>query len=695
VTEQTSAGWRLGIDIGGTFTDAVLVDLAGELRTFKVLSTPADPSYGFMAALDEAREFAGFDRRSLTRLIHATTVATNAIFEGKGARVALVVTQGFRDILEIGRQIRPSLFDLSRQKPDPLVGRSLCFELDERIDAEGNVVTPLDERSLAGMVTTLSELELDAIVVCFLHSYANPVHEQFAAAELRSQLSPTVDVSISSDVWPEFREYHRASTTLVNAAIRPAVRSYLARIEDELDQRSLGRDLYVMRCDGGVMTASFAKDVPIHLIESGPAAGLIAASHLGKTLGFENVISFDVGGTTAKAGLALGGEPRTTSDYEVGALASSGVGRERGSGYPIRIPVLDLVEIGAGGGSLLWVDSGGLLRVGPRSAGADPGPACYGLGGELPTLTDANVALGRIDPKRFLGGAIQLDAAAARRAITEHCADPLGISIEEAAAGAIAIANASMTRLLNLVSIERGYDPREFILVAFGGAGPLHANALAEQAGVPRVVVPPHAGALSAYGLLVADVRVASSMTAITPLDGVTAPLLAERFGELVQAAVDELRRQAIDPTQATLTRVAEMRFCGQSYELPIVMRAEGEVAARNLHQDFLAAHERAYGHADDAEPVEVVNWKVIGVAQTEKPTLSTQAITSRQQAVPLASLEHASDGAVAIHYREQLRPGDRISGPAIISEPTATTYVERAWDAHIDAHRNIVIEKD
>jgi N-methylhydantoinase A len=694
VSDHASAEWRLGIDIGGTFTDAVIADHAGQLRTFKVLSTPLDPSEGFMEALDEARASAGFDRASLAYLTHATTVATNAIFEGKGARVALLVTHGFRDILEIGRQIRPSLFDLSRRKPDPLVSRDLCFELDERIDARGNVVSPLNEAHLDEIVSKLTELELDAVVVCLLHSYANPDHERSAAKVLRSRLSPSVDVTTSSEIWPEFREYHRASTTLVNAAIRPAVRRYLARVEDELDRRKLNRDLYVMRCDGGVMTTSFAKDAPIHLIESGPAAGLIAAAHLGRTLGFDNVISFDVGGTTAKAGLALGGELRTTSEYEVGALATSGVGRERGSGYPIRVPVLDLVEIGAGGGSLIWVDSGGVLRVGPRSAGADPGPACYALGGQHPTLTDANVALGRIDPDRFLGGAIQLDAEAARNALEVDCADPLGMSTQEVAAGAIEIANASMTRLLNLVSVQRGYDPREFILVAFGGAGPLHANALAEQVGIPTVLVPPHAGALSAYGLLVADVRVASSITAITPLEALTVALLDDRFRELAEAATDELRRQGVEAADATLTRVAEMRFRGQSYELQIVVRSEGEETIEALRHDFLSTHRRTYGYAEVSEPVEVVNWKVVGVAQTKKPALSMRSISSRRDAAPIASLPDPIDGSVQIYDRERLEAGDRISGPAIISEPTATTYIERAWRGRIDEHGNILIDK-
>ena len=407
--------YRLGVDIGGTFTDATLInETTGEIRVGKVPSTPQDPSHGFMEATHRILREAAVSPDEVGYVVHGTTVATNSIIEGKVARTGFVTTDGFRDLLEIQRQIRPSLYDLQFEKPRPLTPRYLCFGVPERLDAQGNVLTPLDESAVRNVAEQLRQENVESIAVCFLHSYINPNHEKRTGEILRETLPDTI-ISLSSEVAPEFREYFRASTTVINASIRPVVGRYLQSIEARLRAEGLEAELLVMQSSGGVFTFAAASEKPVFMVESGPAAGVIAATYLGTTLGYPDVISFDMGGTTAKAGLIQNGTPRITKDYEVGAAAQTGVGASRGAGYPIRTPVIDLVEIGAGGGSIAWVDSGGVLRVGPQSAGADPGPVCYGAGGTEPTITDANLVLGRLNPSFFLGGEIELDVEAARR----------------------------------------------------------------------------------------------------------------------------------------------------------------------------------------------------------------------------------------------------------------------------------------
>ena len=464
--------YRLGVDIGGTFTDIALIDEAtGQIYTGKVSSTPQDPSGGFMEAVQRLLAKQQIAAQDVAYIVHGTTVATNAIIEGKVAPTGFITTEGFRDMLEIARQIRPTLYDLQFEKPRPLVPRHHCFGVPERLDAQGQVLAPLDEDALRRVANKLRDEGVEAIAVCFLHAYANPAHER-RAGEIIAEVFPEAVVSLSAEVAPEFREYLRASTTVINSCIRPVVARYLQRIEDRLAQTGIAAELLVMQSSGGVYTFAAARQKPVYMVESGPAAGVIAAAHLGQARGYDQVISFDMGGTTAKVGLIQGGTPNVTKDYEVGTTAQTGVGATRGAGYPIRTPVIDLVEIGAGGGSIAWVDPGGILRVGPQSAGADPGPACYGQGGTQPTVTDANLVLGRLNPSYFLGGEIALDPTAAQRAIEQHCAQPLGMDLVEAAHGIVEIANTAMVNALRLVSVQRGYDPRDFALVAFGGAGP-------------------------------------------------------------------------------------------------------------------------------------------------------------------------------------------------------------------------------
>ena len=489
---------RLAIDIGGTFTDATLIDEeTGRVAIAKVLSTPADPSQGFMQAAERALAEGGVAAADVSFVVHATTVATNAIIEGTIARSGFVTTDGFRDLLEIARQVRPTLYDTQFEKAPPLVPRDRAVVVRERLGPRGEVLRALEEDSVREAAAVLRREEVESVAVCLLHSYVNPEHEQ-RVGELLAEELPGVPVSLSSEVAPEFREYLRASTTVINAAIRPVVERYLARIEARLVEAGIRAQLLVMQSSGGVFGAEAAARRPVFMVESGPAAGVIASAHLGSTLGRPDLLSFDMGGTTAKVGLIQDGRPSVTKDYTVGGHAGAGIGGLSLSGYPVRTPVVDLVEIGAGGGSIAWVDSGGLLRVGPRSAGADPGPVCYRRGGTEPTVTDANVVLGRLNPAYFLGGEMSLDVETARRAIDERCAQPLGLDLTAAAYGIVEIANAAMVNALHLISVQRGYDPRDFVLVAFGGAGPVHANALARDVEVPLLVVPPSPGIFSA-----------------------------------------------------------------------------------------------------------------------------------------------------------------------------------------------------
>ena len=438
-----SERFRLGVDIGGTFTDAVLLsEASGATRIAKVPSTPSEPSRGFLHAVERILGDADLAPDAVSYLVHGTTVATNSIIEGKTPRTAFITTEGFRDMLEIGRQVRPTLYDVHFEKPRPLVPRNLCFEVAERLDARGGVLEPLDEARVHEIARTLAERDVVSVAVCLLHGYLNPVHEQRIGELLRSH-APDLVISLSSDVCPEFREYFRASTTIINACVRPVLARYLEDIETRLRSRGMTAELLIMQSSGGVLTFETGAEKPAYMVESGPAAGVIVANYVAGEFGHADVLSFDMGGTTAKVGLILDGQPRVTKEYEVGAQANPGVGQARASGYPIRTPVIDLVEIGAGGGSIAWVDSGGILRVGPQSAGADPGPICYGQGGAEPTITDANLTLGRLDPAFFLGGEMGLSVDAARDGIARRCAGPMRMDTVACANGIVEIANAA------------------------------------------------------------------------------------------------------------------------------------------------------------------------------------------------------------------------------------------------------------
>ena len=684
--------YRLGVDIGGTFTDATLIDEdGGSVFCAKVPSTPAAPADGFMSAVERILETNRVEPAQVSYIVHGTTVATNAIIEAKTAPTAFLTTAGFRDMLEIARQTRPSLYDLHFEKTPPLVPRRLSFGIPERMGADGEVLVPLDESAVVRVAAELRRTQVEAVAVCLLHSYANPDHEKRVGAILRRDL-PAAAVSLSSSVAPEFREYMRASTTVINACIQPVVGRYLAAIEAGLKELGLNAGLLVMQSGGGVFSAASAARKPVFMVESGPAAGVIGAAHLGSTCAYGDIISFDMGGTTAKLGLIRNGQPQITKDYEVGTSAHS-AGGGRGQGYPIRTPVVDLVEIGAGGGSVAWVDSGGGLRVGPHSAGADPGPACYGQGGEAPTITDANAVLGRLDPDYFLGGEIRLDIGAARRAVEEHCSRPLGMEVVEAAHGIVEIANAAMVNALRLVSVQKGYDPRDFALVAFGGSGPVHANRLAQLAQIPTAVIPSSPGTASALGLLLTDLEhdyAGSVLERVETLDPGAVERLCRSLEEQGQQALES---EGVEKGARRMVRLAELRYVGQSYELTVPMTTAllGEEAKKAMLARFHDAHERAYGFKAEGEPVELVHVRVRAIGRMARPE-------SRRMQGPVGTLEEARRSERPVYFaaaggfvdcsifdRPLLGRGAVVNGPAVIEEVDSTTVVEPGYAAQVD----------
>ena len=691
---------RIGIDIGGTFTDAALVDgETGAIRVVKVLTTPEDPAQGFMAALERGLAECQASGRDVAAVVHATTVATNAIIEGKTARVGMLVTRGFRDILEIGRQIRSRLYDVHLQKPAPLVPRRFSLEVTERLDHEGRVLQPLDLDEVRQAARRLRQEGVEAVVVCLLHSYLNPAHERAVAEIVRAEL-PDVFLSVSADVCPEYREYLRASTTAVNAAVMPIVSRYVDALESRLHALGAVAPFYVMQSNGGVMTSSSAKARPVYMVESGPAAGVIAAGAIAAPYGYKNVMSFDMGGTTAKVGLIQDGQLRLSTEIEVGAQSVTPLGEGRGGGYPIRTPVIDLVEVGAGGGSEAWIDAGGALRVGPRSAGARPGPACYGRGGTTPTITDANLVLGRLNPAFFLGGEMALDAGAARKAIADRVAAPLALDPIAAAAGIVEIANAHMIGAMRLVSVQRGYDPRQFVLVAFGGAGPLHANALARELGIPAVLVPPNPGIASAVGMLMTDLRHEFVTTRRVRLDALTPEALESLFADFLVEGSARLDRDGVPASDRQMLRSVDLRYHGQSFELSIAVPAGSLTVADvgRLRAEFDAAHERAYGYAAPEDAVELVNVRLAAIGVTPRPRRAPLPPGGRDAAKALKGTREVWFAEIGgwrntnVLDRAKLLSGNVIGGPAIVEEHDASTLVHPGWEATVDQHGNLVV---
>jgi N-methylhydantoinase A len=633
-------------------------------------------------------------------VVHATTVATNAVLERRGAVGGLLVTRGFRDILEIGRQIRYELYNLQTDKPPALIPRERCLEITERLGPDGEVLVPIDETSVARAVEVFRMQGVTSIAVCFLHAYQNPIHERRARDAIR-QLYPEAAISLSSEIAPEIREYWRASTTVVNAYIARLVRAYLGAIEQKVHTRGIGTNVHIMQSSGGIMTIGTARERPVLMLESGPAAGVAAAAYFAGLVGCQHAISFDMGGTTAKMGLILDGQARVVSEFEVGSAAGSGAGLAKGSGYPVLAPVVDLVEVGAGGGSIAWIDSGGLLRVGPRSAGAEPGPACYARGGTEPTITDANLALGRLNPRYFLGGEMPLDETAAKTAI-ERCARPLGLDRVTAANGIIDIANASMVEAMRLVSIQRGHDPTEFSLVAFGGAGPLHANRLADELGIPTVVVPPSPGVASALGMLVSDLRHDYRLTRLQLLTSARVEELNHIFHEFEKQGRAALGREGVPDDRMKFRRYVDMRYVGQSWKLTIDVPAVALTAEHiaPLKEAFDRYHEQSYGYCVPDEPAEIVNIGLLAIGDVPKPRL--EAVSPRP-----GSEAQAYKGSRPVYFAESggfvdcrvferaiLGLGAVIPGPAVIEEPDSTILIHPGYFAEVVQYGILILRR-
>jgi N-methylhydantoinase A len=696
---RSSAGYSVGIDIGGTFTDLVVADHeSGRLHSAKVLTTPLDPARAVVDGLDRLLADVALTPGAITRCTHATTLATNVLLERRGARVAYVATRGFGDVLVIGQERRSGVdkFSLSYQRRPPLVPRRRIVGIDERIGADGRVVVPLNEEQAEQAIRSLlSREEVDAFAVCFLHAYANPEHERRVGAIIH-RLCPDTFVTLSSDVWPEFRELPRANTTVVCAYVGPTVQRYIEDLEGILRQRGMTVDLQVMQSSGGTTSATAAARRPIQLVESGPAAGVIAATHASSTCGIADLISFDMGGTTAKVSVVFGGAPSITHDFVVGGSASATL-RRVAAGYPVKLPVIDLAEVGAGGGSIARVDPGGILQVGPESAGSEPGPVCYGRGGSLPTVTDANLVLGYLNPSYFLGGEMEVDPAAAYRAIEHHLAHPLGLSVDEAAAGVHEIVNANMAAAVRVVTVERGIDPRDFTLVASGGAGPAHVVRLAEYFGIRQVLVPADPGVASAIGLIVSDATADIVRTRVMRPADVVVLELDQLYDELSDAVRMQLQAQGFEESMIAVERKMDVRFVHQAHELEVNVDSGAITgdALKRAEDAFRATYGRLYGVWPE-DPVELVSYRVRAIGRVDKADWRVGK-TAKGAVLPFDERpvhfgEHEGFLDTPVFRRESLAPGHVIEGPSVVEEPTSTVVIPRKWTASVDSRLNLVM---
>ena len=699
MTSPAAQSSRIGVDIGGTFTDLVWVDDAtGAVKVGKLLTTPKDPSQAVEQGVVTLLADAGGAAAEVRSVIHGTTLATNALIERKGARTGLLTTAGFRDAVEIGHEGRYDMYDIFIDSPAPLVPRHLRLEVTERMAADGRVLVPLDDGSARAAIARLRDAGAEAIAICLLHAYRNPVHER-ALEQLCAELAPGVPVSTSSEVVPEIREYERTSTTCGNVYVMPLMARYLDDLERKLHDLGIPGHFYIMLSSGGVATPATAKRVPIRLVESGPAAGALAAARMARELGEPKLLSFDMGGTTAKACVIDKGEPLLAREFEVARADRF----KKGSGLPVRVPCIEMIEIGAGGGSLARVDRMGLLKVGPDSAGADPGPACYASGGQVPTVTDADLLLGYLDPGFFLGGRMRLDVEAARRAVEEKVARPMGLTTTEAAWGIHRVVNENMAAAARVHGIERGKDLRAYPLFAFGGAGPVHAWQVGRILKVPRVLVPFGAGAMSAYGLLAAPLAFDFVRTATQRLDAADWTQINALFGEMEEEGRAILRRAEVDATDITIRRTAEMRYTGQGHEVEVEVPA-GTLSVASLATitaNFESAYRALYSRTPLGVPIEALNFRVVVSGPVPEISVSGPKSGARAARVALApkSTREAyfpeARGYVdtPVYDRYALQPGAAFQGPAIIEERESTTVDGPGATLRVDDRLTLIME--
>jgi N-methylhydantoinase A len=663
---------RVGIDVGGTFTDIVLVDdRTGEIFYTKVDTTPKDLARGVLEGLEKIQSISGRKVRELDFLVHGTTIGTNALIERKGAKTGLLTTDGFIDVLEIGRIQRPAegLYDFFVDNPPPLIPRYLRLPVKERVGAGGEVVVPLDEDSARAAIEILKKEKVEAIAVCFLFSFMNPAHEK-RVADLIREMAPGVFVSLSSEISPEFREYERTSTTVINAYLLPILRRYVEKLSASLKGKYGSVDLRIMIASGGSIAADVAKNLAVHTVNSGPAGGALAGTFIGGKHGRKKLITVDMGGTSFDIHLTEAGLPQVRSDGKFEEL-------------PVQIPIIDINAIGAGGGSIAWIDKGGALNVGPQSAGAEPGPACYGRGGAQPTVTDANLVLGRINPQYFLAGEMDLDEKKARQAVLERIGRPMKMSAEEAAWGILRLVNANMVKGISVKSIERGYDIREFALVAFGGAGPLHAAEIALDLGIREVIIPPIAGDFSAVGLLVGDTRHDYVRTIMKERHELKHAELQKALVEIETRGISTLKKQKVKPKDIQILWSCDLRFRGQSYEINTPVKRKTPLTAADIEKisrDFNRIHQRIYAYGSLDEAIEFVNVRVVAIGKS--PAIRMKKIPggggNARKALKGERKVYFETRFIEtpIYERDLLRAGDRIRGPAVIEEAFSCTVL-------------------
>ncbi|TPW28855.1 hydantoinase/oxoprolinase family protein [Martelella alba] len=679
--------WRIGVDSGGTFTDVCLFnDESGAIEIWKVSSTPDDPSRAIAQGVVEGLEKVGANAADLTFLGHGTTVATNALIELRGVKTGLVVSDGFRDLLEIGRQKRPNLYDMFAEKPEQLVTRDLRCEVPERLKADGSVAVPLDEEALREAFRTLATQDVKALAICFLYGFLNTKHEE-RALEIAAEELPDVFVSASHAVAPEFREYERLSTTVVNAYLGPVMQRYIRRLKDRLAEIGLAIAPQLTQSNGGVIGFDQASNLPVRTVLSGPSTGVVGAQAIGKMAGFDNIITFDVGGTSSDVALLQNGICHLTGEADV-------------HGYPIKAPMLDIHTVGAGGGSIAHVDTGGLLKVGPRSAGAHPGPVCYGLGSEEPTVTDANIVLQTLNPVEILGGRMKVRRDLALASI-QRLADKLNVDVMETAQGIISVVTANMAKAIRVISVQRGHDPRDYALMAFGGAGPLHAARLARELDMSTVIVPLTPGTLCALGLLLTDLRSDFALSRLMELSDAAQPALEDGFSALAEQAGVWFDAEKIADDRRVVTRTVDMRYAGQNYELSVTVPA-GPITRETfaaLEKGFEAAHRQRFGFIAEGEPIQIVTLRVEAAGIVDKAEFQKQ-----DDAGPDASMAKIGEREVymseaggfvtcPVYERSLMKAGNVIAGPAIVEQMDTTTVLLPGMTGTVDPYLNLILE--
>jgi len=676
---------KVATDIGGTITDLVYVDAEGRVGTAKSHTTPHSFDIGVINVIKESK----INPEAIEMFIHGSTVVINALIQRDGVKTGLITTKGFRDVLEIARGNRPDLYNVQYKKPTPFVPRYLRQEVTERLNYKGEVLTPLDKDELKEIISYFKKEKVEAIAVAFLHSYVNPTHEK-EAAKLIKELWPEVAVTTSYEVTKEWREYERTNTAVLNAYVKPIASSYVKRLEKGLDELKAKSNNYIMQSNGGTTTFEQAQETPINMVESGPVAGIYGAAMLGKMLGEENIIAFDIGGTTAKCSLVENGEVKVDTDYYIER-------DERNAGHPIKVPVVDVIEIGNGGGSIAWIDDGGSLRVGPQSAGASPGPVAYGQGGDRPTTTDANLLIGRLSPKNFEKS---VNMEKVKEVIDEQIAEKFATTPEEAALGIVRVANSNMLNILKLVSVRKGYDPREFTLVAFGGGGPLHAAPLAKELGIKRIIVPIATAVFAAWGMLMTDLRHDYIQTYIQRMKQLDLRALNNEYTKLETNATKQFKEEGISKDKVIFSRFANIRYVGQEHtvKVPVPAGELGESEIKQVIQSFHEAHEQLYTFKLDDVETEIVSLHLTAFGTVKKPKLAPLEVTSTSlddAFIEKRPVLFENEGWLDtnVYKRQKLASGMKIEGPAIVEEPTSSTVVYPEQILTVDKYGNLIIE--